>query len=180
MMNPIRNKNLEQKAQTKLMREIPFTAADLAANDDGFFSAAQQQRLKPKTDLYIALSAIGAFFCFVLALVFFYVGADDERFLLPTGVCLVAFGVCFYGVFWSMTLASRIKKGFGVKTAEGAAELFITYSGRHNEIPVYNLKIRNVKFQLSEAVYNAFETGHYRVYYFPLLRNELLSVEPAE
>jgi len=32
---------------------------------------------------------------------------------------------------------------------------------------------------LSQEVYDAFETGIFRVYYFRLLGNEILSVEPV-
>jgi hypothetical protein len=178
-ITPVKNTNLQKFAQEKLMRVIPFTDADLAMNDGGFFSDAQQNRLKPKTDLYIALSIIGTFVGFVFAAIFFFVGQNASGYLFPTAVSLVVFGVCFYGIFWGLALANQIKKGYGVKKTEGVAELSISYSGRHTDIPVYTLTIQNVYFRLNEQTYNAFETGEYRVYYFRLLRNELLSVEPV-
>jgi len=117
---------------------------------------------------------------FISAVIFFYVSQNSNGFFFPTALSITVFGICFYAIFWSLALANQIKKGYGVRRIEGFAELFITYSDRNNDIPVYNLKIRNVKFRLNENIYNAFETGEYRVYYFPLLRNEMLSVESLD
>jgi hypothetical protein len=171
--------SLGKISQEKLMRLIPFNEDDLAANDDGYFTDAQKMRLKPKTDLYIALSSIGAFMGFVVALICFYVGNKSENNVYLTGVFIAVFGICFIGIAWAMSLANQIKRGFGVKKAEGNAELFITYSGEDEDIPNYKLQIGGVGFDLSREVYEAFESGKYRVYYFRLLRNEMLSVEPV-
>jgi hypothetical protein len=93
---------------------------------------------------------------------------------------ITVFGVCFYAVFWGLALASQVKKGYGVKKIEGFAELSISYTGKKNDIPVYELAIQNVSFQLKEKTYNAFAEGDYRIYYFRLIRNELLSVETLD
>jgi len=162
------------------MQLIPFTEDDLAANDDGFFTEAQKKLLKPKTDLFIALSVIGAFMGFVIAVILFYVGQNTSGFFFPTAFSLIVFGICFYGVFWSLAIANKIKRGYGVKKVEGFADLWIEYSGKDNEIPVYLLRIQGVRFRLNEKTYDAFAEGEYRVYYFRLLQNELLSVEPAD
>ncbi len=173
-----KNRYFEKIAQKKLMPLIPFDETDLAMNDDGFFSDAQKLRLKPKTDLYIALSSIGAFMAFVVALICFYMGRNTDAYVFITGVFIAIFGICSFGISWSLSLARQIKRGFGVKKIEGNAELYVTYSGKNDEIHEYNLRIKNVNFRLSQQVYDAFETGEYRVYYFRLLRNELLAVEP--
>ena len=171
--------SLEKTSQQRLMQVIPFNETDLAANDDGFFTDAQKLRLKPKTDLYIALSSIGAFMGFVIAMICFYIGNEAENYVYMTGFFIAVFGICFIGIAWGLSLARQIKRGYGVKKAEGSAELFITYSGKHNDIPNYNLRIQGVEFNLSQEVYDAFETGIFRVYYFRLLGNEILSVEPV-
>jgi hypothetical protein len=176
-MIPTGNTNLQSAAREKLMRAIPFTEADVRLNDDGFFSEAQKERLKPKTDLYIALSAIGAFVGFVVSAIFFFVGQNSDNFLLPTLFCLIVFSVCFYAIFWSAALAGKIKRGYGVKKIEGFADLSVSYSGENGDIPVYHLNIGGVYFRLDEKFYDAFAPGNYRIFYFPLIRNEILSVE---
>ena len=179
MLLTTQNTSLQKNAQEKLMHLIPFTDKELRVNDDGFFSESQQRRLKPKADLYTALSVLGAFFGFVVAIILFFAVEYSFEGAFLTAVCLGVFGVCFYGIFWSLGLSNKIKKGYGVKKVEGFAELFITYSGRDNNIPIYQLRVNEVKFRLEKEIYNAFEEGNYRVYYFPLLRNELLSLKPA-
>ncbi|GEM_PF-3871808 len=128
---------------------IPFSDADLAMNDEGFFSAAQQMSLKRKTDLYIALSVISALMGFVSALIFFYVGQNSNNLIFATGLCITIFGICFCGIFWSLALANQIKRGYGVKKVEGRAELYIVYTGKNRDIPNYNLRIQNVNFHLN-------------------------------
>lgn len=172
------NNSLEIKAQLKLMPLIPFTESDLAANHDGYFSDAQKLRLKPQTDLYIALASIGAFMGFVIAMICFYIGNESENYVYVTGFFIAVFGICFIGIAWALNLAKQIKRGYGVKKAEGYAELYITYSGEDDDVPNYKFKIGGVGFGLNREVYEAFEHGKYRVYYFRLLKNELLSVEP--
>src|SRR6185369_3947069 len=154
MILQTKNKNLQNIAKERLMPVIPFTDGDLAMNDDGFFSDNQQKRLKPKTDLYIALSGIGAFVGFVLTAIFFYVGQNSDRFFLPTLVSITAFGISFYGVFWGLALSNKIKKGYGVKKVEGFAELSLTYGGKNNDIPYYRMKINGINFHLNEKTYD--------------------------
>ena len=178
-INLTKNNELQKAAQAKLRQLIPFDDDDLGMNDDGFFSAAQQQRLKPKTDLYIALSIIGSFVGFVAASAFFYVGRNSDSFVFATAFCMIVFGVCFYAIFWSQALAKQIKRGIGVKKVEGRAELSIVYTGKNNDVPNYNLIIKGVRFGLSREVFDAFAEGEYRIYYFRLLQNEILSVEPV-
>ena len=173
-----KNNRLEKIAQQRLMSQIPFTEQDLGMNDDGYFSDAQKARLKPKTDLYIALCSIGAFMAFVIASVCFFTAQESDQYFWLTGIFVALFGICFFGINWSLALARQIRRGYGVKKVEGAADLYITYSGRNNDIPVYNLRIGDVYFRLTKEIYDAFESGEYRVYYFRLLRNEMLSVEP--
>lgn len=172
--------NLQKQATAKLMALIPFSAEDVAENEKGYFTDSQKLRLKPKTDLFIALSGIGAFFGFAVSLIFFFVGQNSDDYLLPTAVSLALFGACFYAIFWSLKLANQIKKGYGVRKVEGFADLSIVYTGEHNDIPNYLLKIRNVSFKLNEQTYDAFAPGDYRIYYFRLIRNEMLSVESAD
>jgi hypothetical protein len=162
------------------MPVIPFTEEDLTENEKGLLTDSQKKRLKPKTDLIIALSGIGAFFGFIVSLIFFFVGQNSEDYFLPTAVSLMIFGVCFYAIFWGVKIAKQVRKGYGVKCVEGFAELSINYSGEHNDVPNYNLRIRNVHFKLNEQAYDAFSEGDYRVFYFRLLRNELLAVEPLD
>lgn len=173
-----KNKTLKKAAAEKLGKAIPFNEADLARNADGFFSETQKQRLKPKTDLYTALSSIAAFMAFVVAMVCFFMGRDSGTYVFITGLFVALFGICFFAIYWSLALARQIKAGYGVKKVQGLAELSINYSGENSNIPNYNLRIDRVDFRLSEQVYDAFETGEYRVYYFRLLQNEILSVEP--
>lgn len=157
---------------------IPFSNDDLAANDDGFLTDSQKTRLKPITDLYIALCVIAAFMCSITAAVFFYVDRGKNEYFFLTTACMIVFGVFVYGAVWSLARSKRIKNGIGVKKAEGFAESYIIYTGKNADIPNFRLKIQNVVFRLDRTVYNAFTNGNYRIYYYPLLRNEFLSLEP--
>ena len=98
-------------ARERLGRAIPFLDEELAMNDDGFFSEAQKLRLKPKTDLYIALCSISAFMAFVIAMVCFFFGRDSDEYVFTTGVFVALFGICFFGISWSLALAKQVKRG---------------------------------------------------------------------
>jgi hypothetical protein len=136
------------------------------------FQRGKKNKLKPKVELYIWLCIIISFFSFCLSVIGFFV----NEFLLLTAGSVAIFGISFYGIFWSLGLKNQILKGFGVKKVEDTATLFIHY--KNNDIPIYLMKIGGLSFKLDKETYDAFVETEYRVYYFKLLRNELLSAEP--
>jgi len=163
--------------QNKLKAAILFNEQDLALNEDGYFSESQKNKLKPKVDLYIWLCIICSFFSFCLALIGFFAGDNSYGFVTFTSIIIAIFGLSFYGIIWSSNLKARLLKGYGVKKVEGRANLQLFYTGKNNEVPNYSLEINQVRFVLDEKTFDAFETTDYRVYYFKLIRNELLSAE---
>jgi hypothetical protein len=176
-MKPI---NSRQPTAELMMKANAFSIDDLQMNDDLQLSPAQKIKLKAKTDLIIILNAIGAIFCFIINFILFRIGQEyGQLFLLQTSF-IILFGVCFFLTFWGLGINKKVKRGYGVKVVEGTPELSLTYSGTDNKIPVYNLKMGEVKFVLNEQTYYAFDGGDFRIYYFPIFRKEILSIEPID
>ncbi|MBS1794018.1 MAG: hypothetical protein JSS81_09200 [Acidobacteria bacterium] len=159
-----------------LMRGIPFTIEDLDANDEGFLSARQITELKAKTDLYTALGVLAAFMSFCLATILFYLANDVATMTALKIISLIVFAVSMFAVTLGLKLGRRVRRGSGVKTVEGKAELSLSVSTT-GEAPVYSLRIGGAEFLLTKEAYLSFAPGEYRVYYYQLIGKVLLSAE---
>lgn len=165
------------QSMQKLTEAIGFRREDLELNEKGYFSESQINKLMPKIELYIWLLIIAAFFSFCLALIGFFTGNETTEATILTTVFVAIFGFCVFGTVWSINQKSKILKGYGVKKIEGWAHLSIIYTGDGKQIPNYFMHIHDVQFKLDEKTFDAFEKRDYRVYYYELLRNELLAAE---
>jgi hypothetical protein len=173
MENPP-TENLKGKTTSKLMQMIPFTESDLTMNRNFTLSDSQKARIKPKVDLYLYLSGFSAAIFLFLLPVFAYHGFGSLLLLIFLGS---GFLISLIGFIWSFRLKKQLDKNQGIKIVAGEADFDVSYEGDNSDIPVYFLTIKEVKFYLSEEIYHAFLGKRFRIYYFQILRNEILSVE---
>ena len=178
MIQPVKVKN------EKLMAAIPFTDDDLATNREFEITANQKMRVKAKIDLHIFFSFFGTGICFVVGFIALIGDIDSTTLLILKILGTAGFGVFFYWAVLSINWNKRLKINRGVKLSEGTAELSVKYipnyapSANDNEkIPHYIMKVGNVEFEMDEETFYSIKGKQFRIYYFQLLKKEILSIE---
>ncbi|HVE55928.1 MAG TPA: hypothetical protein VNB22_03815 [Pyrinomonadaceae bacterium] len=168
----------------KLMASIPFTDDDLATNRRFEITANQKMRLKAKIELYIFFSFFGTAICFVIGFIALIVNIDSTNLFIMKILGIVGFGVFFYWAVLSISWNQRLRKNRGVKLAEGTAELSIKYMSNYpsssydnEKIPHYFMKVGKVNFEIDEETFDSIKGKQFRIYYFQLLKKEILSIE---
>lgn len=176
-MNQPGEETQKGKTTAKLMQAIPFTENDLAENRKFKLSEPQKERIKPKVDLCVYLSAIGVVVFFFMTLAFAYNGIGTSSLLLFAGFCAFAFLAGLIGFIWSLKLNNLLKNNEGIKIIAGEADFDISYEDDDLDRPIYSLTIKEIKFIVNEKIYDAFIGKRFRIYYYRVLKNEILSVE---
>jgi hypothetical protein len=150
---------------------LKFTEEDLSYNRRGEFSP--RQLAEEKSNTQGCRRSSGIFVLFAAAVVALGIITRSEivqGLSVPIGI----FGLLALGAF-VLTLSKSTLK---VANVRGAAKLSMD---RAEGAPYHVLTISGVYFRIPFAAYNAIEEGaNYAIYYIPMQRNQILSMEKVE
>jgi hypothetical protein len=160
-----------------IMPLLRFTAADLAANQQGSLSAAQQARLQQLQTRLIAIGVIVFFVMALLATGFLYGGATGSTPILSfVGVMLTVLNAIVVGMLarqW-MRLNADVRAG-NIEILSGKLERVLRAGRQMNN---YVLRLNQVDFAVNKETFKVFRhEQQYRFYRTPHSRI-LLSAEP--
>jgi hypothetical protein len=154
-----------------LMQILRFTDEDLTYNRRGEFSP--RQIAEEQANVQGCRRASCSFVLIAMAVVVLGIVAGSElmqRLSVPLGIL----GLLAAGAFFLTYSKSSLK----VATTSGEAKLTMDRGGG---APYHVLIIGGTYFRISFAAYNQIEEGAtYSVYYIPMQRNQILSIERIE
>lgn len=170
----------------QLMKAVSFDAIDLMSNRLLKLSERQKGRLKPAIDFYVAMSFFLTTGCFFFAVAALFQGSESVISFLLSVIAVAGFGSSFYWAFRSYQWVKDLNNYAGVKFVEGTAVFDISYKrtsqyqSANADIPVYSMKVGDVKLYLDEATYDSITGTEFRIYYFPALKKKILSIETLD
>ena len=154
-----------------LMESLKFTQEDLSYNRRGEFSP--RQLAEEKSNEQGCRRSSGIFVLVAAAVVVLGIITRSEimqGLSVPIGI----FGLLALGAFVLTLTKSTLK----VANVRGSAKLSMD---RAEGAPYHVVIISGVYFRIPFAAYNAIEEGaNYAVYYIPMQRNQILSMEKVE
>jgi hypothetical protein len=155
-----------------LMESLKFTDEDLSYNRRGEF--APRQLAEEKSNEQGCRRSSGIFVLVAAAVVALGIITRSELvqgLSVPIGI----FGILAAGAF----LLSFSKSTLKVANVRGAAKL--TMDRAESSAPSHVMIVNGTYFRIPFAAYNAIEEGAtYAVYYIPMQRNQILSMEKME
>jgi len=178
--------------QQGLMKAIPFTAQDLAANRTGTITEAQRARLGKQAGV-TRVATLVMFVIFIL--VFAAIGAylfvfsnngqsllkmfshDSTTLAIVAGVMAAVVLVIFFSFLRTLRRTTDVARG-KVSVTEGPLKVKSVNSVAYT-VKSYQIKVGKVQFYINEAVFSSLVEGsNYRFYYIknPPIQT-ILSVE---
>lgn len=158
-------------SNASLMESLKFTDEDLTYNRRGEFSP--RQRAQEKTDTQGCRRSSGIFVLVAVAVIALGILTRSEL-IQGLSVPLGILGIIAAGAF----LLSFSKSSLKVANVRGTAKLTMNQD-RGSTFHV--VIVAGTHFRIPLAAYNAIEEGaNYAVYYIPMGRNQILSMERVE
>jgi len=168
---------VETLTPTPLDQALGFTAADLAANQDGALSPSQIDRLHASMRRTLAFSAFAfVVVAFAATLFLFFGGQNNVPVLSVIGISLTVVNAVVVGIGAQNYLRTQhdVKAG-SVIVLEGSVKRTVRLSGRN---PTYILNINEEKIIVPKIMFNAFEEhSTYRLYRAPLTKTVFTAEE---